>query len=62
VMSWPTLKMVSDVLNSLVDAIEHEIGFIPTGGMAVSQEAQRAAVRSLGIVSRGGAPSADEQS
>jgi hypothetical protein len=52
VMSWPQLKMLEQMLRSLVDTLEQEIGEIqiPTS-YTPNPEGQRAAIRSLGFPS-----------
>jgi hypothetical protein len=52
VMSWPHLKMLEHTLRNLVDAIEQEIGEIKLpAAFNPNLEAQRIAIRSLGLSS-----------
>jgi hypothetical protein len=53
IMPWPQLKMFAQTLSTIVDAIDEEVGEIPTPtAFSVSVEGQRGAVKSLGLASK----------
>jgi hypothetical protein len=54
VMSWPQLKMLEQMLRSLVDTLEQEIGEIQIPkAYNTNPEGQRAAILALGFPSQG---------
>jgi hypothetical protein len=49
-MSWTELKMLEQTLRAIVDALDHEVGEIPTPtSFKINPEGQRAAARGLGF-------------